>query len=839
MFKYFFVFLYLFCFGFSVGQQIGIGDWEMHLNYSHINTVVQNGSTIYVGTQSGLYTYDSADNSITTFSKMDDLSDLNISALNYDSGSGSIIIGYNNGNLDVLKSGGVLNMPEIINSNVLAPKTINSIFINEGLAYLSCPFGLVVFDISRHEIKETYYFSNNGTFTEVFDCHIFDQEFHYPQDEFLANKIFVGTSEGLFYANRGANLLDFEVWSKDSRLLVYSDCKQSPGSETLISSSEQEVHTVIGYDLKESGGKRLTVGTRINYAEIGLAWMDNCKYNFFQFNVSAYTESFSPKLNTFRVNGDVPGELISMTYNENNNTAVVVTNDNYTEKSILLEGCGESCFDVNWLENSFSINTESLFSETEISSPSIVSAITYNNPVSNDVLFFADEKNGLFKASRTNDSVSGLNKIDPNGPVGIGTGSIGVSGSKLMLSHGAKNSSWNNLYNRQELSVYQNGTWTKSENLIESGIYDAIEVCGNNNQSGQFFVGTWNGGLIELQNDSLVQIYNETNSSLQSITVDGWIRVGGVDIDKDGVIWVTNSESERPLSRFDNGNWNSYVVPNLNTNEMSGRVLCLQNDQKWIQIRNGGIIAVKHEKKGLVSKKIGTQQGLPSLTVNCFTEDKDGFVWVGTSQGLSVFYNTNSVFDNNFGGGEYILIETEDGYVERLFENTDIQDIAVDGGNRKWVATKKNGVFLISDDGTEQIKHFTKENSPLIDNYVSDIEIISASGEVFFNTNKGLCSYRSGSSEQESYFKNVTIFPNPVRQDYEGPIAISGLTDETSVKITDISGNIVYEIESVGGTATWDGKKFNGERVATGVYLFFCTNATFDESVIKKILIYN
>ena len=128
MFKYFFVFLYLFCFGFSVGQQIGIGDWEMHLNYSHINTVVQNGSTIYVGTQSGLYTYDSADNSITTFSKMDDLSDLNISALNYDSGSGSIIIGYNNGNLDVLKSGGVLNMPEIINSNVLAPKTINSIF---------------------------------------------------------------------------------------------------------------------------------------------------------------------------------------------------------------------------------------------------------------------------------------------------------------------------------------------------------------------------------------------------------------------------------------------------------------------------------------------------------------------------------------------------------------------------------------------------------------------------------------------------------------------------------------------------------------------------------------
>ena len=839
MFRYVLVFLCLFSPVLLIGQQIGIGGWEMHLNYSHVNTVEQNGSSIYVGTQSGLFKYDSADNSITTFSKLDGLSDLNISALNYDLNSRSLLIGYENGNVDVLNEGGVINLPEIKNANVLSPKKINDIFIHKDLAYLSCPFGLVVFDIIRHEIKETYYFSNDGTFVEVYDCHIFDQENHSPQDGFLANKLFVGTNRGLFYADMADNLLDFETWSNDSRLLVYTNCKLSSNEALFIPTSQQPIHSVAGYDLKEQGGKRLTLGSNINYTEAGLAWMDNCKYNFFQFNTAAYIDSFSSNLNTFVLSDDVPGELVSFSYNQATNSAIIVTDDNYTEKIILLEPCGGNCFDTNWLQSELSINTESVFSEMEIEDPSIVSAIISGGTNSNEILFFADKSGGLFKASHIDNNVSILNSILPNGPVGINAGSIGISGSRLMLSHGAKNSSWNNLYNYQELSFYQDGMWTKTKSLITDNIYDAIEVCGNKNQSGQFFVGTWNSGMLELQNDSLINNFTESNSSLQTITADGWIRIGGVDLDKDGVLWVTNSESERPLSSFSNNSWNSFVVPNLSTNEMSGKILCLKNEQKWIQLRNNGIIAVKSGKNGLLSKKIGIQQGLPSLTVNCFVEDKDGFIWVGTSQGLSVFYNSGDIFNNTSSGGEYILIETEDGYVERLFENTDIRDIAVDGGNRKWIATKNNGVFLISDDGSEQIKHFTKENSPLIDNYVTDIEIIRSSGDVFFNTDRGLCSYRSNSSEQETYFKNVTIFPNPVRRDHDGLIAISGLTDETNVKITDVSGNIVYELVSVGGTATWDGRKFNGKRVATGVYLFFCTNATFDESVVKKVLIYN
>ena len=150
-----------------------------------------------------------------------------------------------------------------------------------------------------------------------------------------------------------------------------------------------------------------------------------------------------------------------------------------------------------------------------------------------------------------------------------------------------------------------------------------------------------------------------------------------------------------------------------------------------------------------------------------------------------------------------------------------------------------NGVFLISDDGTSQIHNFTKDKSPLLSNTVYDIDIINYYCEVFFLTDKGLCSYRSNASISRNNFNHVSVFPNPVRPNYSGEIAITGLIDETNVKITNISGDLVFETNSEGGTATWHGKNFDGVRVSSGVYLFLCTSANFEKSIVKKILIYN
>ena len=145
----------------------------------------------------------------------------------------------------------------------------------------------------------------------------------------------------------------------------------------------------------------------------------------------------------------------------------------------------------------------------------------------------------------------------------------------------------------------------------------------------------------------------------------------------------------------------------------------------------------------------------------------------------------------------------------------------------------------MSENGTDEIYHFTSENSPLLSNTVYSIEINPNNGNVFFGTELGLCSFRSTATAAKENFENVLIFPNPVKKNYSGLISISGLTENTNIKITDVSGNLVFETYSEGGSASWNGKNFSGKRVKTGVYLFFCTNKDFSESVVKKVLIYN
>ena len=63
--------------------------------------------------------------------------------------------------------------------------------------------------------------------------------------------------------------------------------------------------------------------------------------------------------------------------------------------------------------------------------------------------------------------------------------------------------------------------------------------------------------------------------------------------------------------------------------------------------------------------------------------------------------------------------------------------------------------------------------------------------------------------------------------------------DEVNVKVTDISGNLVYETDALGGQAVWDGKTFNGRKISTGVYLVFCSNEDGSQTFVTKFLFMN
>ena len=149
--------------------------------------------------------------------------------------------------------------------------------------------------------------------------------------------------------------------------------------------------------------------------------------------------------------------------------------------------------------------------------------------------------------------------------------------------------------------------------------------------------------------------------------------------------------------------------------------------------------------------------------------------------------------------------------------------------------TKCWGVFGFSD-GTEQIHHFTEENSPLFSNTITDIAINHQTGEVYIGTSKGLLSYMSDATQGYKTHQNVNIYPNPVRPEFNGTIAIKGLVEDADVKITDLNGTLVHETTALGGQAVWDGKNGYGERVQTGVYLVFSSNSFGTETNVAKIL---
>jgi ligand-binding sensor domain-containing protein len=268
------------------------------------------------------------------------------------------------------------------------------------------------------------------------------------------------------------------------------------------------------------------------------------------------------------------------------------------------------------------------------------------------------------------------------------------------------------------------------------------------------------------------------------------------------------------------------------------------SDQVWVQLRNDGIVVFNHNNTLANTdddqqRKLGTAAGqgaLSSRSVLSMATDKNGAVWVGTNQGVVTFFSPERIFTGQNFDAQHVLIE-QNGSLSKLLENEAVTSIAIDGGNRKWFGTARSGVFVMSPDGTEELLHFTEENSPLFSNSIQAIGINPDHGEVYISTDRGMISYRGGATEGQDTLGDVMAFPNPVRPGFSGDIAIRGLAENANVKITDISGNLVFETTALGGQALWSGQSFSGRDVTTGVYLVFLTNDDGSETAVTKIMI--
>lgn len=364
----------------------------------------------------------------------------------------------------------------------------------------------------------------------------------------------------------------------------------------------------------------------------------------------------------------------------------------------------------------------------------------------------------------------------------------------------------------------------------------------------KFYVGSFVGGLIEATNSGAeTKCYNQNNSILQNAGASGANRtaISGLAHDDAGNLWISNYDAAAPIAvlKKDGTLRNFSASP---TNNLM-QVAVDRNGYKWFVVAfNGGVLVYDSgqdiDSPGDDRYRLITSSNsvMPTNNVNCIAVDLEGDVWIGTQQGTVSFECGSNVFDAACKGSRRIV--NVDGFNGYLFENEEIRTIAVDGANRKWFGTA-TGVFVQSASGETQEAHFSSTNSPLFDNTINDIAINHLTGEVWIGTAKGLISYRGEATQGNKInSSSAYAYPNPVQPGYDGPIAIYGLARDANVKITDVSGQLVYEGKALGGQAVWDGRDYLGRRAASGVYLVFATSSeSFDspDAIITKVVILN
>jgi hypothetical protein len=468
-------------------------------------------------------------------------------------------------------------------------------------------------------------------------------------------------------------------------------------------------------------------------------------------------------------------------------------------------------------------------------------------------------------------------EILPNGPTDNNIFRLDATTETVWATYGEYTEALNPFpLTSRGISYYNDDVW---QNIPFDSLFatrELNEITPNIFNPSQVFISSYHEGILELNNFEPTITLNNTNSGLESLESPTnpnafGIRVSATEFDRTGLFWSLTSRVDKALKSYDplTNNWQGYSFSSLISNPLSDEVGFFDmeidnNGTKWIGSYSNGLIAYNENIVNNPLRNINSEeQGVNAFTrFTALALDDRNQLWVGTTSGLRVLFNTGGFYDDPTPILRAIII-LEDGIPKELLDDQFITDIKVDGSNNKWVGTADSGVFYFSSDGQNTIYHFTKDNSPLPSNTINDISIDSDNGVVYIATNKGLLSFKAGGSKPEETLENAFVYPNPVRPEYNilgfndlndvnKGVKISGLTDNVNIKILDIEGNLVAEAQSNinlrssnanynfaidGGTAIWNGKNLGNSIVRTGVYLAMISDLKSFETKVIKVLI--
>ncbi|MEP6746445.1 MAG: two-component regulator propeller domain-containing protein [Bacteroidota bacterium] len=480
-------------------------------------------------------------------------------------------------------------------------------------------------------------------------------------------------------------------------------------------------------------------------------------------------------------------------------------------------------------------------------------AVIQKNISQNNVLIAPAQAISLQGTVWVADSTSGLlaynsavaERFQPNAPFSTSSGEMTVKNGVLWVASGAVTPGWTNTFSKNGLYKFSDNEWTnfnKGNIPALDSLYDIIAVA-TDPKDNTAWAGSFGGGLFHLTTDKTVEVFKQHSPLSPAFTNPNNYFIAGLAFDKDNNLWIADYGAVQNIAvKKADATWSKFFVPFSLSNNAVAQIIIDDFNQKWIMSPGNGLVCFN---TGQTIDNTGDDQwklyttgkgsgNLPSNDVLCIARDKNSFIWVGTGKGIGVIQCPQQVFTAQSCDAILPVIQ-QDNFAGYLFGDETVQCIAVDGGDRKWVGTK-NGIWLISPDGSAIIYRFTEDNSPLLSNDVKKITIDGKTGEVFFATAKGICSFRGTATEGNTENTNVLVFPNPVPPGYSGTIAIRGLVDNALVKITELNGRLVYQTRASGGQATWNGKNYKGGNVATGVYLVLISDDTRTEKIATKIV---
>ncbi|MFA8298702.1 MAG: two-component regulator propeller domain-containing protein [Hyphomicrobiales bacterium] len=740
-------------------QSSGIGTWSEQLSFKDVIRLAEVRDKIYCATTNAVFYYDQSDNSIGKLTKVNGLNDFGIVEMGYSKKHDALLIVYQNANIDILHKDEIINLPDIKIKENISNKKINSLFIKDDIAYLECGFGIVLIDLAKKEVEDTWKIGDSGTDINVNDFDINDTAY------------LAAINNGIKYCLKSAsNPADYKNWSPFEGL---------PKRDTEVRHMKK-----FGDDLLISFNIPNTTKDTVYIYKNGEEWikLEERVYN---------------TINKIQVQDDV----------------FILSCNKYTEF--------------------FNSEYESLHGET---------------------LWYFNYKDGLIDKNNNYWSVVDgygllrckprLDPILPSGPYSNNIFDMKSEGDNIYIAPGGHNRVWSGVYNKDKFFYNKDGEWINiaEEDIPEiEGLQDFVTCAVDPSDPDHVFFGTWGYGVVEFKDGKFVKLYNQENSSLEGlVSYPTVIHASGLDFDSKNNLWAVSSGASNVISKkTPSGEWESFNLGSSTIGAYLDRMMVDKYDQKWIIPRYGGIIVVSSEDSDRPNdiKRLGFTEGsggLPGSNIYSVATDHDGEVWVGTDDGVGVFYSPQAIFQESSYDASRITVDNN-GDIGYLLAGDLVSCITVDGSNQKWFGTDRSGVIVVSADGKELIHKFTMDNSPLPSNKIMGIAITKR-GEVFIGTDKGMMSYMGEASTGGKTNEDIYVYPNPVRPEYSGNIAINGLVQDAKVKITDVNGNLVFSGTAKGGQFIWNGKTLENTRVNSGIYLVFVTDDKGEEKAVTKML---